>query len=69
MGPYDNNDDEAVHLLAIESIAREVQRPIDLVKNVYDRELARLKDEATIKDYLLVLTSRRTRESFLQRVT
>ena len=69
MGLYDDSDEEALHLFAIEALAQEIQRPVDIVKHVYERELARLKTEAKIKDYLLLFTSRRARETLLQQPT
>jgi hypothetical protein len=48
-------------MLAIESIANEMQRSIDEVRGVYDYEFARLQSGARIADYLVLIASRRTR--------
>jgi len=66
MSLYDDTDEETLHRFAIEDLAREIQKPIDVVTRAYEHELARLKADAKIKDYLLLFTSRRTRETLLQ---
>ena len=69
MGLYDDSKEEALHLFAIEALAEEIQQSVDTVKTVYERELALLKAEARVKNYLALFTSRRTREMLLQKRT
>jgi hypothetical protein len=51
---------------AIASLAEETQRPLPVVKKVYDAEFARLKDGARITDYLVLFASRRARDALAQ---
>ena len=48
---------------AISELAGESGRPLDVVAAVYRAELARLKEDASIHDFLPVLAARRTREA------
>ena len=48
---------------AILSLADEIGHPIDVVAEVYRAELARLKEGASVHDFLTVLAARRTREA------
>jgi len=58
---YNDSDELANSLAAIEALAQETKRPVAEVKQVYEVELARLKSDARITDYLLLFASRRTR--------
>ena len=50
---------------AITALAGESGHPIDVVASVYRAELARLKVDASIHDFLPVLAARRAREALL----
>ena len=63
---HDAADDPNLQLNAIEEIALESGRPLSEVKSIYEAELARLKADANIRDYLLLFASRRTREALVQ---
>ena len=63
--PYENRDEEALHQSAVDALALEIHQPVENVKTVYEVEFARLKARAKVKDYLALLTSRRTREKLL----
>ena len=63
--PYENRDEEALHQSMVNALAQEIRQPVENVKIVYEGEFARLKARAKIKDYLALLTSRRTREKLL----
>lgn len=63
---YTDQKDEALHQRAIEKLARRVNRPIPLVKAVYEDEYARLKIESKVKEFLGIFASRRAREVLLR---
>ena len=51
----------------IESIAKEMHYPLPIVRQVYEAELARLKESARITDYLALFAARRTRDVLTSR--
>ena len=59
-------DEDLANTDAIALLAEETQRPLPIVKEVYDAEFARLKDGAKITDYLVLLASRRARDALAQ---
>ena len=59
-----DNDEHASSHEAIEELAQATNRPFAEVKEVYEAELARLKVDARIADYLHLFASRRTLERF-----
>jgi hypothetical protein len=59
---YNDSDEHANSLNVIEALAQETSRPFAEVKQVYETELARLKSDARVTDYLVVFASRRARE-------
>jgi hypothetical protein len=63
---YDDSDEQASCLGAIEELAQQTRRPFAEVKEVYEVELARLKIDARIKDYVPLFASRRTRARLSQ---
>jgi Protein of unknown function (DUF3562) len=60
---YDSPDQEALHLKAIKSLAIETGHELALVRQVYEVELARLQAGAHVRDFVLLLSSRRARET------
>jgi hypothetical protein len=48
---------------AIQALVDETELPFWEVRRTYEREFARLKSSARVKDYIVVLASRRARES------
>ena len=60
---YDSPDQEAVHLNAIKSLAIETGHEFALVRQVYEVELARLQAGAHVRDFVLLLSCRRARET------
>jgi hypothetical protein len=64
---YSDDDQEAISLSAIETLAEETSRPFDEVKAIFEGEFARLRDGARITDYLILFASRRTRDALAQR--
>jgi hypothetical protein len=60
---YDNPDQEALHLKAITSLAIETGHEFAVVRQVYEVELARLQAGAQVRDFVLLLSCRRARET------
>jgi hypothetical protein len=58
---YDTEDEQRQHWRAIEGVARDMQRPVEEVRSLYESELAALRQEARVKDFLSVLASRYVR--------
>ena len=50
------------HADAIASLAQETHKPIPIVRRVFEAEYARLKADARITDYLMLFTSKHTRD-------
>jgi hypothetical protein len=59
---YNDSDEQANSHEAIEELARRTNRPFAEVKKVYEVELARLKSDARIMDYVALFASRRTHD-------
>ena len=60
---YDNPDQEALHLNAMKSLAIETGHEFAVVRKIYEVELARLQAGAHLKEYVLLLSFRRARET------
>ena len=60
---YDNPDQEALHLKAMKSLAIETGHEFAVVRQVYEVELARLQAGAHLREYVLLLSCRRARET------
>ena len=58
---------DAINQNAITSIAQEMHYPLPVVARVFEAEFARLKADARITDYLVLLAARRTRDTLLAR--
>jgi hypothetical protein len=63
----DNPNQEALHLKAIESLAIETGHPFVVVREVYEVEFSRLQAGARLTEYVVLLSSRRARESLRKR--
>ena len=50
---------------AISALADESGQPVDVVAGIYEAELARLKEDASVHDFLILFAARRTREALL----
>jgi len=66
-GLYSDDDQEKISTSTIESLAREMSRPVSEVKDIYEGEFARLREGARIHDYLVLFASRRTRDVLAHR--
>jgi hypothetical protein len=51
------------HVYAIDVLVQETQRPLAEIAKLYVNELTRLQTGARVQDYLVLLTSKRVRES------
>lgn len=54
---------EPEHLKAIENIAEEIDCPVEEVNKIYTSVLGSLRSSARIRDYLIVLTSKKVRDT------
>jgi len=53
--------EHTLNVEAIAALAMETHQPLQVVQRVFETELARLKAQARVTDYLVVFASRRTR--------
>lgn len=53
---------ETRHVAVIEAIAKETNRPIGEVTELYTAEISRLQSDARIRDFLVVLASKKVRD-------
>jgi hypothetical protein len=56
------------HLASIRVLSDEVGRPFDEIAAVYQRELLRLSEHASVVDYLPVLVSKHVRQLYRHRL-
>jgi hypothetical protein len=64
---YDNPDQEFLHRKAIQSLAIETGYPVAVVREVYEAEFSRLQAGARLSEYVVLLSSRRARETLRKR--
>jgi hypothetical protein len=58
----------ARHVAAINTLAADVQRPVEEIHVLYHAELTRLARSATVLDFLPVLVMKRVREHYRVRI-
>ena len=58
---------EASNAETIAALVQETGQPPHVVKEVFDREYARLKETARVGDYLILLAARRTKIALVTR--
>lgn len=63
---YASPKEQALHLRAIERLARKTHLPMARVKSVYEGEYAHLKAEARIMNFVGVFANRRARDILLE---
>jgi hypothetical protein len=63
MNLYESSIEAIAHEEAIASLIEETHLPEEVVRRVYERELVLLKPDARVKDYLLLFTVRKARET------
>lgn len=54
------------HLYVVETLAEETNRPLEEVRQLYAETLVLLGSDARVKDYLIVLTSKKVRDVLRQ---
>jgi hypothetical protein len=59
---YENVAEQRRHQAAIENVAQDLHRPIEIVYIVYELVLTRYKKTARIKDFLSPLVTKRVKE-------
>jgi hypothetical protein len=59
---YENELEQRLHERAIERLSRDVGKPAPEIRSVYEPLLGRLKEGARIKEYLVVLVSRKVKD-------
>lgn len=60
---YDDEAERQIHQHAMEILCREIILPEEEVRELYERELERLKETARVKDFLVVLVCRAVRDT------
>jgi Protein of unknown function (DUF3562) len=51
---------------AVAALARKTQTPIDVVRHIYDEELADLDSKSAVKNFIEVIAGRRVRNRLLR---
>ena len=65
---YENAHQEALHVKAMQLLAMETGKEFAQVREVYEQQLARLLEEAKVRDFLFLITSRHARDA-LEKLT
>jgi hypothetical protein len=60
---YDDEAECQLHMHAMEILRREIILPEEEIRELYERELERLKETARVKDFLVVLVCRAVRDT------
>ena len=60
---YDDEAERQIHQHAMEILCREIILPEEEIRELYERELERLKETARVKDFLVVLVCRAVRDT------
>jgi hypothetical protein len=59
---HEDQEQQALHDNAVVALATELDMPVKDVRRVYDDHFSRLRSQATVQDYLVLLVSRRVRD-------
>ena len=59
---YDNDIEWKQHASAMQTLARELHMRTDELSQTYEKTLKELKEQAKIKDFLVIFTCRRVKE-------
>jgi hypothetical protein len=61
------DEPEASNVETIAALAEETGQPVPVVKEIFEREYARLKAAARVGDYLVLFEARRTKNALVRR--
>jgi hypothetical protein len=61
---YEDESERTQHIRAMKMLAKDLDSPEEQVSQIYEFELEKLKADARVKEFLIVLVSRRVREIF-----
>ena len=64
---YENVVEERQHRAAIQRLAQDLDMRVEDIQEIYEEFLGSVKQEARIKDYLIILVSRQVRDSIRSR--
>ena len=64
---YEDLDEKLLHDRAIDALASEMQVDAIAIRSVYERHYMRLREFASVRDYLPVLVARHTRSALRRR--
>jgi hypothetical protein len=59
---HEDQEQRALHANAVAALAAELELPVSEVQRVYEVHFSRLRSQATVHDYLVLLVSRRVRD-------
>jgi branched-subunit amino acid aminotransferase/4-amino-4-deoxychorismate lyase len=59
---YDNDIEWKQHTSAMQTLAKELHMPAAEISQTYEKTLKELKEQAKIKDFLVIFTCRRVKE-------
>jgi hypothetical protein len=62
-----SSDDEAFNASAITALAQETRQPVEVVREIFEEQYARLDATARVRSYLVLLATRKTREELAKR--
>ena len=64
---YGNAAEERQHLDAIQRIAQDLDMRVEEIREIYEEFLGGVKQQAKIKDYLIILVSRQVKDAIRNR--
>jgi hypothetical protein len=60
---YESDSDRRLYFSAVQMLAKELDIPEEEIRIFYERMLCSLKEKARITDYLVILVSRRVKDT------
>lgn len=66
---YENDIEQRLHAQAIQMLALDLDRPLEEIRRNYETMLCSLKEGAKIKEYLVILVSRKVRDVITKKNT
>lgn len=62
--PYSDAEDRLKHLLYIQHLAQEMNRPVQEVTRLYENVLMHLRVDAKVQDFLPIFVAKRVKDRF-----